>query len=80
MKKFVIKIILFYQKYLSPDTGLPKKLGFVRGKICGMYPSCSEYMKEAITIHGLFPGIRMGLSRISRCHPWQKNLFDPVQK
>ena len=44
MLKFIsIKLIRFYQKYLSRKT-------------CAFIPSCSEYTLEAILKHGFFIG------------------------
>lgn len=80
MKNIKISTILinFYQKYLSPDTGLPKKIGLVNRPVCVFEPTCSEYTKIAIERYGYIKGIKMGIKRISKCHPWQKNHFDPV--
>jgi putative membrane protein insertion efficiency factor len=45
---------------------------------CRFQPTCSSYFIEALKIHGLFKGTYLGLNRISRCHPWGKNGYDPV--
>jgi len=79
MKKIAIKTITFYQKFLSPDTGFLKKIGLFNKPICVFYPSCSEYAKEAIEKYGVFKGSILGIKRISRCHPWQKNHIDPLK-
>ncbi len=79
MKYILIGLINFYQKYLSPDQGLPKKLGLTRGGNCGFIPTCSEYAKDAVTKYGAAKGSWLGFKRILRCHPWQKNHFDPVE-
>ena len=68
MKFFLLKIISFYQKEISPRRPL----------VCKFFPSCSEYAKEAIIKYGSVKGSRMALSRILRCHPWQKKFFDPL--
>ena len=71
----LISLINFYQKFLSPDQGI-----FSSGrKYCAMYPSCSEYTKEAILYGGTVYGLRKGLARIFRCHPFQKKHCDPFQ-
>jgi putative component of membrane protein insertase Oxa1/YidC/SpoIIIJ protein YidD len=36
-------------------------------------------MKQAIEKYGALKGIYLGLRRILRCHPWQKNHIDPVK-
>ena len=78
MRKFLIGSITFYQKYLSPDQGLPRKLGLSRGSTCVFQPTCSEYTKQAIEKYASIKGVFLGLKRIARCHPWQKNRFDPL--
>lgn len=66
MLKFLsIKLIRFYQKFLSR-------------KACHFTPSCSEYMLEAILKHGFIVGIMLGARRIMRCNPWTKGGFDKV--
>lgn len=66
MLKFLsVKLIRFYQKYLSKCA-------------CPYIPSCSEYTLEAILKHGFFIGVFLGLRRILRCHPWCKGGFDKV--
>ena len=35
-------------------------------------------MVKALQIHGIFKGSWLGLKRISRCHPWGKEGYDPV--
>lgn len=61
-----IKIITFYQKYISP----------LKKPSCVFYPSCSEYTKQSIIKYGLVKGIIKGFKRILRCHPWQENKVD----
>jgi len=68
MKKFVISLISIYQKTISPDHGFFPILRFL-GR-CRHYPSCSEYAKQSIAKYGLLKGIKMGLRRLSTCHPW----------
>ncbi len=46
---------------------------------CVFSPTCSEYTKQSIIKHGILKGIFYGARRILRCHPWQKNHFDPVK-
>jgi len=66
-KLFVLPIIL-YQRLLSPL--LPSS--------CRFTPTCSEYTKEAIIKHGIIKGTYLGIKRISKCHPWGKSGYDPV--
>lgn len=45
---------------------------------CRFYPTCSEYMAQAMLRHGAWRGLWMGLRRITRCHPFAKGGHDPV--
>ena len=69
MKKLMIKIIHFYQRYISPYKG--------RG-YCNYYPTCSHYAIEAIERYGAARGGWMALKRILRCNPFTKGGYDPV--
>ncbi len=74
MSKIAIKFINFYQKYISQDTGI-----FSRGRpVCVFYPTCSEYSKQALLKYGFLKGMFFSIKRILRCHPWQKEHFDPL--
>lgn len=46
---------------------------------CRYYPTCSEYFKDAIEVHGI-KGLYYGVKRILRCHPFSRGGFDPVIK
>jgi putative membrane protein insertion efficiency factor len=75
MRSFGLALINFYQKFISPDQGF-----FSSGrKYCRLYPSCSEYTKEAIEYGGFLYGTYRGILRILRCHPWQNKLLDPFK-
>lgn len=63
-----LKSIRFYKRFLSPL--LPSA--------CRFTPTCSEYMYEAITVHGLLRGLRLGMWRIWRCQPMYPGGLDPV--
>lgn len=78
MKKFALKLICFYQKYLSFDSGLLKVL-FLTDKACRFQPTCSEYTYQAIEKYGILLGSWKGLRRIFRCHPWSKGGLDPLK-
>ena len=68
MKKILIKIIRFYQKYISANTKAH----------CKYYPTCSNYAVEAINEHGAFVGFFLALWRFLRCNPFSKGGYDPV--
>ncbi|MGK0552422.1 membrane protein insertion efficiency factor YidD [Enterococcus faecalis] len=68
MKNPFIVLVRLYQRYISP--GLQPR--------CRYYPTCSQYMIDAIQIHGSFKGLLMGLARIFRCHPFVKGGIDYV--
>ena len=68
MKKIIIYLIKFYQITLSP----------LLGSNCRFHPTCSQYMIEAINLHGVFKGLSLGFKRISKCHPLGPKGYDPV--
>nr|WP_242003457.1 membrane protein insertion efficiency factor YidD [Culicoidibacter larvae] len=70
MKRLLIGMVHMYQKYISPLKKSPT---------CRFTPTCSEYMIEAIEIHGSIRGLGLGLWRILRCNPFNKHFgIDPV--
>lgn len=46
---------------------------------CRFYPSCSQYMIDAIIKYGIFKGVFLGILRILRCHPFNPGGYDPVK-
>ena len=66
--RVVSGIVGVYQRVLSPM--LPAR--------CRFYPSCSEYARQALEIHGLVRGSWLALRRLSRCHPFHAGGFDEV--
>jgi len=68
MKKIIIWLINLYQKNPMKTKGS-----------CVFLPTCSQYTKEAIEKYGSIKGIFLGIKRILRCHPWQKNHYDPLK-
>lgn len=60
-----IRMIVFYQKYLSKHN-------------CRYTPSCSEYTKRCINNFGVVGGILLGSWRILRCNPFSKGGVDPA--
>lgn len=48
---------------------------------CKFYPTCSNYMIEAIEKKGLLKGLFLGTLRILKCQPFSKKSgYDPVDK
>jgi uncharacterized protein len=47
---------------------------------CRFYPSCADYMSEAIQVHGTVKGIWLGTRRLARCHPLGSHGVDPVPR
>ena len=45
---------------------------------CRFYPTCSEYMAEAIMKYGALKGLGLGIWRLLRCNPFCKGGYDPV--
>ncbi|MGO8870712.1 MAG: membrane protein insertion efficiency factor YidD [Acidimicrobiales bacterium] len=45
---------------------------------CRYLPTCSEYAVEALERHGLVRGSLLAARRLTRCHPWGGQGFDPV--
>lgn len=77
IKKFALKLIRIYQKYLAFDSGVLKFL-FLTDKSCRYFPTCSEYTYQAISKYGIIFGGWKGLKRIIRCNPWNKGGIDPL--
>jgi putative membrane protein insertion efficiency factor len=64
----LLGLIWLYQKTVSPDHGLFRKL-FPYG-YCKYHPTCSEYGRLAIKKYGIFRGVPKSIWRIIRCNPW----------
>lgn len=69
IKKALIRLILFYQKYISP----------LKKPCCRFYPTCSQYALEAVEKYGVLKGSFLALKRILRCNPFCKGGFDPLK-
>ena len=62
MTKILILILKFYKYFISPFFG----------NRCRFLPTCSEYFIEALETHGFFKGLKFGIKRILKCHPFKK--------
>ena len=68
MKKILMNLIRFYQKYISPATQ----------PTCRYHPTCSSYALEAVDKHGALKGGLMSSARILRCNPFVEGGVDEV--
>ena len=68
LSRFFILIVKFYQVAISP----------LFPAVCRYSPTCSAYAVEALKVHGPFKGGWLALKRISSCHPWGGQGYDPV--
>ncbi len=64
----VVLLTRFYQYTISPCLGIR----------CRFTPSCSEYMLQAMSVHGFWKGIWLGTKRLLKCHPWGQHGYDPI--
>ncbi|HEY9784316.1 MAG TPA: membrane protein insertion efficiency factor YidD [Candidatus Obscuribacterales bacterium] len=49
-----------------------------RRPACRFYPSCSQYLNDAIVRHGLVAGCFLGIKRCLKCHPFHEGGIDEV--
>ena len=68
MSRLLILFVRAYQVVPSP---------LFRG-CCRFEPSCSNYMIEALRVHGALKGLILGTWRLLRCHPFGSHGYDPV--
>ncbi|MBV7275775.1 membrane protein insertion efficiency factor YidD [Clostridium sp. PL3] len=69
MKEFLVFLIKFYRKYLSP----------LKRPCCRFYPTCSQYAMDALEKYGVLKGGFMAIKRILRCNPLNEGGYDPVK-
>lgn len=69
MRLFLIFLIKFYQKLVSP---------FIVTSCC-FYPTCSEYAGQAIYKYGIIKGLFLTIRRLLKCHPFSDPKYDPLQ-
>ena len=69
MKSFLLAVIRFYQRAISPY--FPAR--------CRFTPTCSAYAMEAIQKYGAGKGLFLAVKRFLRCHPfYHGDYYDPV--
>mgnify|MGYP002638209975 FL=1 len=66
---FVV-VIRLYQWFISP----------ILKTNCRYLPSCSEYAILSLQEHGILKGLFLTFKRISSCHPFGGEGYDPVPK
>lgn len=66
--RLAIFLIDIYRRLISP----------MLGSRCRFMPSCSEYSRQAVELHGLKTGGKMALRRMAKCHPFNPGGYDPV--
>lgn len=59
-----------YQRAISP----------LLGARCRFYPTCSQYMIDAVRTRGALAGVALGVLRVARCNPLFPGGYDPVQE
>jgi len=68
LSRLSLLLLKGYKRFVSPL--LPPA--------CRFTPTCSEYMADAIRLHGFARGTWLGLRRLLRCHPFHPGGYDPV--
>jgi len=68
MKKLILILIKFYQKFISPM--FPPS--------CRYTPTCSQYTLEPVEQYEPINGLFLGFKRILRCNPFFPGGEDPV--
>jgi putative membrane protein insertion efficiency factor len=64
----LLALIWLYQRLLSP----------LFAGSCRFEPSCSEYARQAVLIHGPVKGSLLAAARLLRCQPLCRGGYDPV--
>ena len=69
MKKVMLWLIRFYQRYISSCTPA----------CCRFRPTCSAYAYQAISKYGAIKGGWLAFKRLCRCNPFNNSgWYDPV--
>jgi putative membrane protein insertion efficiency factor len=72
IKNIILFFIKIYKRFFSP-------IFHHLGIDCRFYPTCSEYIKQAIQKYGTLKGILLGIRRILKCNPFSKGGYDPLK-
>ncbi|MFZ9977301.1 MAG: membrane protein insertion efficiency factor YidD [Candidatus Kapaibacteriota bacterium] len=68
MKSFLLLLLSFYRKTISPYLG----------NNCRFHPTCSVYAMQAIEKYGALKGSWLAIKRIGKCHPLHPGGIDEV--
>ena len=68
IKTLILTLLKIYKFLISP----------VLGNNCRFLPSCSDYAYEVITEKGVIRGSILAIKRLTKCHPWGRSGYDPV--
>ena len=68
VSRIVAAPVRLYRLVFSPWVGFN----------CRYQPTCSAYALEALEIHGALRGSWLTVRRLSKCHPYGGNGYDPV--
>ncbi len=69
----LLTTVRLYQFLLSPWLA-------ALGARCRFAPTCSEYARTAIELHGPWRGVWLAIQRLARCHPFDPGGWDPVPR
>ena len=69
-RSLLLALIWLYQRLLSP----------LFAGSCRFEPSCSEYARQAVLIHGPAKGSLLAAWRLLRCQPLCRGGVDPVPR
>ncbi len=70
---FMGRILIFFIR-------IYQLIPFSSHQFCRFTPTCSNYMIEAIQLHGSIKGLQLGIQRILKCRPHGTYGYDPVPK
>jgi putative membrane protein insertion efficiency factor len=59
-------------------VGFYQRMTANRPSPCRYVPTCSSYSLDAFEQHGFVRGLWLTARRLSRCHPWGGDGWDPV--
>jgi uncharacterized protein len=67
-QRLALAVLTLYKMLLSPlFTGS-----------CRFVPSCSDYARDAVIMHGAARGTWLAARRLAKCHPLGSSGLDPV--